>query len=65
MSGKIHEKAILIITHYIGSTYAKKKAISFYASITFEQVLRHGRGRQRDHAPSCMRYPEQPVQDFP
>lgn len=38
MSGKIHEKAILIITHYIGSTYAKKKPISFTASITFEQL---------------------------
>lgn len=38
MSGKIHEKAILIITHFIGSTYAKKKSISFTASITFEQL---------------------------
>lgn len=38
MSGKIHEKAILIITNYIGSTYAKKKPVSFSASITFEQL---------------------------
>lgn len=38
MSGKIHEKAILILTHYIGSTYARKKSISFTASITFEQL---------------------------
>jgi lon-related putative ATP-dependent protease len=38
MSGKIHEKAILIITHFIGSSYAKKKSISFTASITFEQL---------------------------
>jgi len=38
MSGRIHEKAILIITHYIGSTYARKKPISFSASITFEQL---------------------------
>ena len=38
MSGRIHEKAVLIITHYIGSTYASKKAISFTASITFEQL---------------------------
>jgi lon-related putative ATP-dependent protease len=38
MSGKIHEKAILIITHYIGSVYARKKPISFSASITFEQL---------------------------
>jgi lon-related putative ATP-dependent protease len=38
MSGKIHEKAVLIITHYIGSIYAMKKPISFSASITFEQL---------------------------
>ncbi|MDA8077900.1 MAG: ATP-binding protein [Nitrospiraceae bacterium] len=38
MSGKIHEKAILIISHYIGSTFARKKPISFSASITFEQL---------------------------
>lgn len=38
MSGKIHEKAILIITHFIGSTYAMKKSIIFTASITFEQL---------------------------
>jgi lon-related putative ATP-dependent protease len=38
MSGKIHEKAILIITHYLGSRYAAKKPISLSASITFEQL---------------------------
>jgi len=38
MSGKIHEKAILIITNYIGSKYATKKPISLSASITFEQL---------------------------
>ncbi len=38
MSGRIHEKAILIITHYIGSTYARKEPVSFSASITFEQL---------------------------
>ncbi len=38
MSGKIHEKAILIISHYINSTYARKKPVSFSASITFEQL---------------------------
>jgi lon-related putative ATP-dependent protease len=38
MSGKIHEKAILILTHYLGSTYAVKKSISLSASITFEQL---------------------------
>jgi lon-related putative ATP-dependent protease len=38
MSGKIHDKAILIITHYIGSRYAVKKPISLSASITFEQL---------------------------
>jgi lon-related putative ATP-dependent protease len=38
MSGKIHEKAMMIITHYIGSKYAEKKPISLSASITFEQL---------------------------
>jgi len=38
MSGKIHEKAILIITHYLGSTYATKSTISLSASIAFEQL---------------------------
>jgi predicted ATP-dependent protease len=35
---KIHDKAILIITHYVGSRYAIKKPISLSASITFEQL---------------------------
>ncbi|MFC1549415.1 Lon protease family protein [Nitrospirota bacterium] len=38
MSGKIHEKAILIISNYLGSKYAKKQPISLSASITFEQL---------------------------
>lgn len=38
MSGKIHEKAILILTNYIGSAYAAKKPVSLSASITFEQL---------------------------
>lgn len=38
MSGRIHEKAILIITNYLGSRYAIKKPISLSASITFEQL---------------------------
>jgi lon-related putative ATP-dependent protease len=38
MSGKIHEKAILIITNYLGSKYATRKPISLSASITFEQL---------------------------
>jgi lon-related putative ATP-dependent protease len=38
MSGKIHEKAVLIITHFINSTYSRKKPASFSASITFEQL---------------------------
>ena len=38
MSGKIHEKAILIITSYLGAKYAQKKPISLSASITFEQL---------------------------
>ena len=38
MSGKIYEKAILIITNYLGSRYAQKRPISLSASITFEQL---------------------------
>ncbi|MEW6162641.1 MAG: ATP-binding protein [Nitrospirota bacterium] len=38
MSGRIHEKAILIISNYLGSKYATKKPISLSASITFEQL---------------------------
>ncbi|MBF0558880.1 MAG: AAA family ATPase [Nitrospirae bacterium] len=38
MSGKIHEKAIMIITSYLGSRYATRKPISLSASITFEQL---------------------------
>ncbi|MDI6801088.1 MAG: AAA family ATPase [Thermodesulfovibrionales bacterium] len=38
MSGKIHEKAIMIISSYLGSKYATKKPISLSASITFEQL---------------------------
>jgi lon-related putative ATP-dependent protease len=38
MSGKVHEKAIMIITNYLGSKYATKKPISLSASITFEQL---------------------------
>ncbi len=38
MSGRIHEKAIMIITSYLGSTYATKRPLSLSASITFEQL---------------------------
>ncbi len=38
MSGRIHAKAIMIISSYLGSKYALKKPISLSASITFEQL---------------------------
>lgn len=38
MSGKIHEKAIMIISGFLGSRYATRKPISLSASITFEQL---------------------------
>ena len=38
MSGRIHEKAIMIISGYLGSKYAARKPISLSASITFEQL---------------------------
>ncbi|MFO0752656.1 MAG: ATP-binding protein [Thermodesulfovibrionales bacterium] len=38
MSGKIHEKAIMIITSYLGGKYATRRPLSLSASITFEQL---------------------------
>ncbi|MCX7988465.1 MAG: AAA family ATPase [Thermodesulfovibrio sp.] len=38
MSGKIHEKAIMILSSYLWSKYAIKKPISLSASLTFEQL---------------------------
>ncbi|MDA8085371.1 MAG: AAA family ATPase, partial [Nitrospiraceae bacterium] len=38
MSGRIHEKAVLIITNYLWSKYAFRKPISLSASLTFEQL---------------------------
>src|SRR3989304_3182807 len=38
LSGKIHEKAVLILSNYLGSRYAGRKPISLTASITFEQL---------------------------
>ena len=38
MSGRIHEKAILILTAYLGGKYAVKRALSLTASLTFEQL---------------------------
>ncbi len=38
LSGKIHEKAVLILSNYLGSRFAARKPISLTASITFEQL---------------------------
>lgn len=38
MSGKIHEKAVMILSSYLLSKYAIKKPISLSASLTFEQL---------------------------
>jgi lon-related putative ATP-dependent protease len=38
LSGKIHEKAVLILSNYLGRKYASKKPINLSASITFEQL---------------------------
>jgi len=35
---KIHEKAVLILTNYLGRRFARKAPISLIASITFEQL---------------------------
>jgi lon-related putative ATP-dependent protease len=38
LSGKIHEKATLILSNYLGRRFAGKAPISLTASITFEQL---------------------------
>ena len=38
LSGKIHEKAVLILSNYLGSVYAVRRPISLAASLTFEQL---------------------------
>src|SRR5512143_191999 len=38
LSGKVHEKAVLILASYLGGTFAGKRPISLTASITFEQL---------------------------
>ena len=38
MSGKIHEKAILTLTAYLGGKYARQHSLSLTASLTFEQL---------------------------
>ena len=37
LSGNIHDKGVLILSGYLGSTYAQKKPLSLSASIGFEQ----------------------------
>jgi len=53
MSGKIHEKAILILSNYIGSKYATKKPMSISASITFEQLYEMVEGDSATCAELC------------
>jgi len=38
LSGKIHEKAIFILSAYLGEKYARKHPLSLSASLTFEQL---------------------------
>ncbi|HIJ80909.1 MAG TPA: AAA family ATPase [Desulfuromonadales bacterium] len=37
LSGPIHDKGVLIMTGYLGSTFARERALSLSASICFEQ----------------------------
>jgi lon-related putative ATP-dependent protease len=37
LSGRIYNKAALILSHYLGGTYAQEKALSLSASLAFEQ----------------------------
>lgn len=38
LSGKIHEKAVLILSNYLGRRFAREAPINLTASITFEQL---------------------------
>jgi len=38
LSGKIHEKAVLILSNYLGRRFAGKAPINLTASVTFEQM---------------------------
>ena len=38
LSGKIHEKAVLILSNYLGRRFAGKTPLSLSASLTFEQL---------------------------
>jgi lon-related putative ATP-dependent protease len=37
LSGRIYNKGVLILSHYLGGTYAQDKALSLSASLAFEQ----------------------------
>ena len=37
LSGRIYNKGVLIISHYLGGTYAQDKSLSLSASLAFEQ----------------------------
>ncbi len=38
LSGKVHEKAVLILSSYLGATFGGRRPINLTASITFEQL---------------------------
>lgn len=38
LSGRIHSKAVLILTGYLGGLFAKRRGLAMSASITFEQT---------------------------
>lgn len=44
LSGQIHSKAVMILTGYLGSKYAKKVPFSIGVSISFEQVYGYVEG---------------------
>ncbi len=38
LAGKIHSKAVMIVSSFIGARYAKEKPLSLHASLVFEQT---------------------------
>ena len=45
MSGRIHDKAVMILTGYLGAKYAKDIPLSISASIAFDKTMGELRGQ--------------------
>jgi lon-related putative ATP-dependent protease len=53
LTGRIHDKGVLILSGYLGSRYAQDKPLSLSASITFEQAYEPVEGDSASLAELC------------